>query len=240
MLTMRNKELAEAIARKISETIPLHQSIPVQGLFWPLEEVAHIPEPRIAESEYSLPIDSNGGIHVGQGPLNARLNRTHSHYPCIYAIDLASPETSPPGKIIAARRGLVVNRNVDAEGGGFGNWVGILHEDGEISLYAHLQEVHAKIGQIVEQGQVIGVEGDTGLAGIRHLHFSVHRSALAAAGKIDLYAFDVSTASPPYLYQPIPYRLLYSNQNERVVTDIREFRNLDWDRDLTKGPTLFR
>ncbi|BCK01888.1 M23 family metallopeptidase [Anaerocolumna chitinilytica] len=56
-----------------------------------------------------------------------------------------------------------------------GNVVTIEHVGGEYSQYDHLQyhSINLKIGEVVKQGQVIGLVGNTGLSGCPHLHFEL-------------------------------------------------------------------
>ena len=55
----------------------------------------------------------------------------------------------------------------------YGNYVRILHEDGDESLYAHMQYVFVRSGQPVTAGQVLGTVGETGNATGPHLHFEI-------------------------------------------------------------------
>jgi len=84
--------------------------------------------------------------------------------------------------VLAARSGVVmqVASDFDKAGlnekyGGRANFVRILHDDGTMALYAHLQEsgVHVRLGQRVQQGQRIGLSGNTGFTSGPHLHFVV-------------------------------------------------------------------
>lgn len=56
-------------------------------------------------------------------------------------------------------------------GGGYGNYVWIDHGDGKASIYAHLTDAVAYIGQSVSQGEVVGYVGSTGYSTGPHLHF---------------------------------------------------------------------
>ena len=60
-------------------------------------------------------------------------------------------------------------------GGGWGNFVEILHADGTRTLYAHLApgSITVSQGENVQQGQIIGRMGNTGNSGGVHLHFEV-------------------------------------------------------------------
>lgn len=55
-----------------------------------------------------------------------------------------------------------------------GNAIFIDHGQGLISVYIHMNERIAKLGQIVKQGDIIGTIGQTGRATGPHLHFGVY------------------------------------------------------------------
>ena len=57
----------------------------------------------------------------------------------------------------------------------FGGYVRILHDDGVISGYGHLSKIYVYEGLIVQQGQLIGRTGNTGLSYGEHLHFSLEK-----------------------------------------------------------------
>ena len=61
------------------------------------------------------------------------------------------------------------------DGGGFGNYVMIEHNDGTTTVYAHLAKnsITVMAGQTVSQGQVIGKMGHSGSSTGTHLHFEV-------------------------------------------------------------------
>ncbi len=82
-------------------------------------------------------------------------------------IDLASTANSP---IEASNNGIVVfaERN-----GIYGLTVILDHGQGLASLYGHLSSINVKVGDSVKRGDIIGISGQTGLAGGDHLHFSV-------------------------------------------------------------------
>jgi murein DD-endopeptidase MepM/ murein hydrolase activator NlpD len=84
---------------------------------------------------------------------------------------------------LAARGGVVmqVESDFDKAGlnlekyGGRANFVRILHDDGTMGLYAHLDldGVLVRVGQRVRTGQQIGRSGNTGFTTGPHLHFAV-------------------------------------------------------------------
>lgn len=63
--------------------------------------------------------------------------------------------------------------------GGYGNMVEVIHPDGRVSQYAHMSSTASSTGQIVEQGQIIGYTGATGIAYGCHLHFVVQQNGRA-------------------------------------------------------------
>jgi len=86
------------------------------------------------------------------------------------AVDLAAPEGTP---IVAAASGQVVVARSGGWNGGYGSYVVISHDNGTQTLYAHMSKVTAYDGEDVEQGEVIGYVGMTGLATGPHVHFEI-------------------------------------------------------------------
>jgi murein DD-endopeptidase MepM/ murein hydrolase activator NlpD len=85
-------------------------------------------------------------------------------------IDLSTYRQGDP--IVATADGQVVT--IDYDENGFGNYVIIKHKHGYYTRYAHLQGFKVKTGQRVQQGEVIGWIGNTGLSTGPHLHYEVH------------------------------------------------------------------
>lgn len=56
------------------------------------------------------------------------------------------------------------------ECGPYGNLVILLHGDGTTTLYKHLNEIHVKLGDMVERGGVVGLSGTTGYSTGPHVH----------------------------------------------------------------------
>ncbi|MBE6344521.1 MAG: M23 family metallopeptidase [Spirochaetaceae bacterium] len=73
--------------------------------------------------------------------------------------------------IVATANGQVVTAAFDS---GFGNYIIIKHKHGIYTRYAHLNSFRVKKGQFVEQGDIIGTIGNTGITTGPHLHYEVH------------------------------------------------------------------
>lgn len=124
---------------------------------------------------YQLPYAKGANYKMGQA-YNGDFTHTGDSR---YALDFALPLGTP---IHAARGGLVIwtvdqftQAGVSPEFKGKDNRIEILHNDGSVALYGHLQRkgVKVKAGQQVISGQFLGYSGHTGFSGAPHLHFQV-------------------------------------------------------------------
>jgi murein DD-endopeptidase MepM/ murein hydrolase activator NlpD len=79
-------------------------------------------------------------------------------------------------RVCAAAAGKVVRSGYESL---FGNVVVLEHGFGYRTLYAHLQERLAAVGDIVQKGDPVGTVGDTGRTTGPHLHYEVHVNGLA-------------------------------------------------------------
>lgn len=59
---------------------------------------------------------------------------------------------------------------------GFGNYVSIMQADEYKVLYCHLNNYYVKIGDLVTEGQIIGIEGTTGNSTGIHLHLEIRET----------------------------------------------------------------
>ncbi len=119
--------------------------------------------------------------------------------------------------ICAARSGVVVAAKDDSREGGLnpaylqrGNHIIIRHNDGSEARYWHLayKGVLVKTGDSVNQGQHIGISGNTGYSMFPHLHFQVRDQN----GKEILTRFQTKHG-PKYLRPGRRYRA-YPGKNE--------------------------
>ncbi len=82
-------------------------------------------------------------------------------------IDLVAAEGTP---VTAAAEGTVYETGFDRE---FGNYVILLHGNGEMTYYACCEEILVKKGQEVALGEQIATVGNTGKSTGAHLHFAI-------------------------------------------------------------------
>ena len=128
-------------------------------------------------ARYRVPFAADVDWHVGQG-FHGRFS--HQHPVSRYALDFTVPVGTP---VLAAREGVVMQVQDDWRGSGRdlqgfahrANFVRILHEDGTMAMYAHLEYygVGVKPGQRVAAGDLLGLSGNTGYSTGPHLHFAV-------------------------------------------------------------------
>jgi murein DD-endopeptidase MepM/ murein hydrolase activator NlpD len=89
-----------------------------------------------------------------------------------YGIDLAAPMRTPE---YAAMDGVVVRAG---SASGFGLAVYLLHENGDVTVYGHMDKILVEPGQYVEAGETIALLGNRGQSTGPHLHFEVHQGGM--------------------------------------------------------------
>lgn len=109
---------------------------------------------------------SSGFSHSRYHPI-LKVNRPH------HGVDYAAPEGTP---VYAIGEGVVTRRGYQA--GGAGNYLYIKHNSTYTTAYMHLRGFAKgiQVGTRVEQGQLIGYVGKTGLATGPHLDFRFFRN----------------------------------------------------------------
>lgn len=73
-----------------------------------------------------------------------------------------------------------------------GNYIKILHTNGYVSYYGHLQQINVSEGQAVQTGQIIALSGNTGQTTGPHLHFQLSKDNTLADPET-FFCFDVQS-----------------------------------------------
>ncbi|MEK3788735.1 M23 family metallopeptidase [Paenibacillus sp. FSL K6-1230] len=100
-------------------------------------------------------------------------------------VDLVLEPKDSYGPIKAFTSGEVLHAKMGATGSGFGNMgnvVAVQDDKGYLHVYAHLSSIAVKVGQQVDQGQVIGRQGSTGKSTGPHLHYEIRKAASPSYG----------------------------------------------------------
>ncbi|HEX4015999.1 MAG TPA: peptidoglycan DD-metalloendopeptidase family protein [Frankiaceae bacterium] len=84
--------------------------------------------------------------------------------------DIAAPTGTP---IVAATAGTVAIVETPDQSGGYGNYTCIDRGAGFATCYGHQSAILVHVGEVVKQGQLIGLVGSTGASTGPHLHFEV-------------------------------------------------------------------
>jgi len=138
-----------------------------------------VPQP-VTDSVLLPPFAAGEQFPVSQG---FQGERTHNTPDSEFAIDIVMPVGTA---VLAARDGVVMDVEEDFNRGGAdrdkfvdkANHVRILHEDGTMALYAHLDlaSVSVRPGARIRAGQQIARSGNTGFSSGPHLHFAVQQN----------------------------------------------------------------
>lgn len=141
-----------------------------------LDPIPGDPSAKPLDVQYLLPLRQRS-LRIDQGYGGSF---SHSDPQNRYAVDFTAQIGTP---VIAARAGVVMQVESDFDKaslnleqyGGRANFVRIVHDDGTMGLYAHLdlEGVLVRVGQRVRAGQQIGLSGNTGFTTGPHLHFAV-------------------------------------------------------------------
>ncbi len=136
--------------------------------------------PYSPDVHYHVPYSAGRNFPITQAYPDAY---THQTLDSVYAVDIAMPVGT---NVFAARSGTVFEVASDNYRGGLdlrdgenANVVRIVHDDGTLSVYAHLNwnTIRVKPGDRVKAGQYIADSGNTGFTSGPHLHFAVQRNA---------------------------------------------------------------
>jgi murein DD-endopeptidase MepM/ murein hydrolase activator NlpD len=122
------------------------------------DQVAAAAAAEAARPKAVLPVS---GARLTSG-FGARWGTVHA------GIDLAAPMQTPE---YAAMDGIVLKAGAAS---GYGLVVYIQHENGDVTVYGHMDSILVDEGQVVRAGETIALLGNRGQSTGPHLHFEVH------------------------------------------------------------------
>lgn len=86
------------------------------------------------------------------------------------------------GKVLLAEFDGTTTEGFDAFNDGYGNKVEILNDDGRRVVYGHLRKSFVKLGDIIKQGEEIGIVGCSGGSRVPHLHLEIRKQNTEETG----------------------------------------------------------
>ncbi len=144
------------------------------------EEVARIElEKQIAELQEELEKQQQSNVqgsgrfvwpatsYIVTSPFGTRLHPVYGYYLTHYGVDIGAGYGT---EIYAADSGTVIASEYSSS---YGYYIVIDHGNGYTTLYGHMSELIASVGEGVSQGEVIGLVGSTGVSTGPHLHFEI-------------------------------------------------------------------
>ncbi|WP_116475556.1 peptidoglycan DD-metalloendopeptidase family protein [Zobellella maritima] len=140
------------------------------------EPMRQAPELRAPAGARDIGMPFIGRYRITQG-----FNGDYSHHRTAnrYALDIALPVGTP---LVATKDGIVMDAVDHHVGGGLKaeyrrrtNYLRLLHDDGTMSLYAHIQtgSILVPEGARVRAGERVAASGNTGYSSGPHLHFAL-------------------------------------------------------------------
>lgn len=116
-------------------------------------------------TSWGWPTDSGWTLSSGYSYRTSPINGSRELHT---GLDISG--TGYGSKIYATNNGVVMIAEYHYS---YGNYVVINHNNGYMTLYAHMSRIAAKVGQTVARGDVIGYVGMTGSATGPHVHYEV-------------------------------------------------------------------
>lgn len=142
----------------------------------------------ITDKDYIWPVEPKYRViehdKYGLRPIHMILGKPRFHSGFDITVETMTP-------IIASACGIVIVSGLDEKivsglakwNERYGNKVEIIDPNGRRLVYAHLRETLVKVGQYIEQGDVLGLSGCSGGARIPHLHFEVRTHDTSHSGE---------------------------------------------------------
>ena len=149
-------------------------------------ETAEIEVKEIVKEQEKVKAATLDGVYFSVKPVTGNITsrygavediRSHAHS----GLDIAAPL----GTDIKAASGGTVTYS--GWMGGYGNLIIITHENGIQTYYGHCSKLYAKVGDVVEAGDVIAAVGSTGNSTGNHLHFEIRKNGVTINPQKYLY-----------------------------------------------------
>jgi murein DD-endopeptidase MepM/ murein hydrolase activator NlpD len=171
----KTKDEITAVNKKYGDTLFKYNTMPIRefagGQRMPLAEGSYMNSPYVRDND---PTDihgawdsQTGGVYADQNSIydNTGLNGNNGNLP-----------------VQVVKKGVVLDKGT---GTNTGNFIRILHENGTITTYMHLEEIpKIENGSKVGTGQVVAVSGKTGINRktgnpyTPHLHFQINKAVI--------------------------------------------------------------
>ena len=162
-------EIPEGSSKEVEDLKRLKEYLATATM--PIQEIGELLD---SQSALLTEIPSIWPIKGGIGHISTFFGQTENPFTGYFyihkGIDISTYRQGDP--IVATADGQVVA--VEFDQGGFGNNVIIRHKHGFYTRYGHMLSFRVKAGQRVQQGEIIGYIGNTGLSTGPHLHYEVH------------------------------------------------------------------
>lgn len=159
-------------------------------------EIAYVESAaRELEEQMLTSLTSVAGDITAQDGYDAWRDESH------YGIDIGG-EAMKGAEIYAPLAGTVIYVSDDGWGGGMGNHLILDHGSGLSTVYASLGEINVTEGQTVEQGDIIGSVGSTGISTGPHLHFEIREDGEISHVAMSLFVgrYTAETGEDPEHY----------------------------------------
>jgi murein DD-endopeptidase MepM/ murein hydrolase activator NlpD len=161
------RETPEGVLREVDDVRRL--SAYLSSATVPVKEIADILS---SQGALLTEIPSIWPIKGGQGHISMFFGQNINPFSWQYyihkGIDISTYRSGDP--VVTTADGQIITIDYADD---FGNYVIIKHKHGYYTRYAHLLSSRVRLGQRVQQGEVIGYIGNTGLSTGPHLHYEV-------------------------------------------------------------------
>ncbi len=161
-------EIANGTAREIADVKELTSYL--EGAVEPIEQIGKMlkTQQNLFTEIPSINPVKNPHVHISMA-FGPNIHPINGNWYIHKGIDFSTWHAGDP--VMSTASGQVVTAGYDNS---FGNYVIVKHNHGIYTRYAHLNSIRVKKGQLVDQGEIIGTIGNTGISTGPHLHYEVH------------------------------------------------------------------